>query len=109
MENTMTKHAFLIRALSIASLMCMFGSGYLFGASDTTPENKPGVSRGHVYGEGFADSKAEDCDRGFQPACEWFKDAPDEAVAQFNDGFSEAQRDNCEKGFQPACEWFSRP
>ncbi|MEV3860684.1 hypothetical protein AB0J38_41045 [Streptomyces sp. NPDC050095] len=27
------------------------------------------------FNEGFADSKQDDCDQGFQPACDWLKEA----------------------------------
>ncbi|MFB8199360.1 hypothetical protein [Kitasatospora purpeofusca] len=96
----------LARAALLGAIVGAFFVGDLVDHQEPQ-KAKPGISRGHVYGEGFADSKAEDCDMGFASACDWFKDAPDEAVAQFNDGFSDAQRDNCDQGFQPACDWIS--
>ncbi|MFE4514783.1 hypothetical protein ACFRMQ_11415 [Kitasatospora sp. NPDC056783] len=98
---------FLTRAALLVAVVGAFFVGYVADHS-APPKANPSVSRGHVYGEGFADSKAEDCDMGLQSACDWFQDAPSEAVAQFNDGFTEAQADNCQQGFQPACEWISR-
>ncbi|MFJ7907468.1 hypothetical protein [Kitasatospora sp. NPDC096204] len=97
---------FLARFALLGAIVGSFFVGYVADHS-TAPKAQPGLSRGHVYGEGFADSKAEDCDMGFEAACEWFKDSPTDQVTYFNDGFSEAQQDNCEKGFQPACDWIS--
>ncbi|MDH6705436.1 hypothetical protein P3T27_002146 [Kitasatospora sp. MAA19] len=99
------------RVALISALVLSYWVGTVADYSrEAKPTSNATVSREALaskYGEGFADSKAEDCDLGFQSACDWFKDQANELVPAFNDGFADAQQDNCDKGFQPACDWIS--
>ncbi|MFF3416787.1 hypothetical protein ACFYW9_19120 [Streptomyces sp. NPDC002698] len=61
MRNPRIRRGLVAAVVTVAALM---------GAASFTPEpaHAPPVSS---FNDGFADSKQDDCDQGFQPACDW--------------------------------------
>lgn len=45
--------------------------GILIGSTMTWVDTVNGASDVVTFNEGFADSKLDDCRRGFAPACDW--------------------------------------
>ncbi|MEU6765935.1 hypothetical protein ABZ916_25895 [Streptomyces sp. NPDC046853] len=60
-----------MRLIRRALIALAVGSVALVGcASQQTPE-APLTTHVTSFNEGFADSKQDDCDQGFKPACNW--------------------------------------
>ncbi|MFJ8699496.1 hypothetical protein [Streptomyces ardesiacus] len=65
------------RALGAAALAALVTITGIVMASDTTlapessPQPSPTVDHVAVFNDGFTESKQDDCDQGFQPACDW--------------------------------------
>lgn len=59
-----------IRAIlaGAAAAVALFTAGHL-----TAPTPKPG--RVATWNDGFADSKSDDCEMGFAPACSWLTES----------------------------------
>ncbi|MEU9925068.1 hypothetical protein AB0H51_27935 [Streptomyces griseoluteus] len=71
----------LCLALTVVAICAAAGAA----RSDDAPHKRPTtvtITTGHraatdgpSFNEGFADSKRDDCQQGFQPACAWLRDA----------------------------------
>lgn len=59
------------RAIGAASLAVLFLTGaWVISPNPDTPAPAP-VDEVSVFNDGFTESKQDDCDQGFQPACDW--------------------------------------
>lgn len=64
----------LCLALTVLAICAATGAA----RSDDGPHKRPAtvtVTTGGKFNEGFADSRRDDCEQGFQPACDWLRDA----------------------------------